>query len=235
MPCYQNLEQESKLFSKKFCDKKRSTSSSSFQPLEDICYWQAKLNQIDWMGGWLAMCWGEGVIRWLSTNSTMVHLGSSGSSSSRHHEICVYSYPFIRLCRIFLWTKADGRSDSEWPDAWDSQNRGYKRLQETGGSMETTKENKMCLWTDAFKSPETRGGWGKTKYLDFIQLVSIWNYLHKRTTRLLVHIHICVFFFLVSAQYSPVSGASPCSEGRSPVVASVSVSNMVLLVINECR
>lgn len=115
----------------------------------------------------MLMRWEEGVIRWLSTNSTMLHLGSS-SSSSRHHEICVYSYPFIRLCRILLWTKADGRSDSEWPDAWDSQNRGYKRLQETGGSMETTEQNKMCWWTDALKSPEPRDAWGKIKHLKFI-------------------------------------------------------------------
>lgn len=98
---------------------------------------------------------------------TILQLDSS-SRNSRRHEICVYSYPFIHFCWICLRTKADGESDSEWPDAWDSQNRGYERLQEAGGSMETTEQNKMCRQTDALESPETGGGWGENKYLDLL-------------------------------------------------------------------
>lgn len=42
------------------------------------------------------------MIRWMSTNSTILHL----DSSSRRHEMSVYSSPFMRLvpffCRTFL-------------------------------------------------------------------------------------------------------------------------------------
>lgn len=37
--------------------------------------------------------WGGGVIRWMSTNSAILHL----DSSSRRHEMSVDSFPFIRL------------------------------------------------------------------------------------------------------------------------------------------
>lgn len=51
------------------------------------------------------------MIRWMSTNSTILHL----DSSSRRHEMSVDSFPFIRSVPFlsFLRTKANGESDSE--------------------------------------------------------------------------------------------------------------------------
>ena len=43
------------------------------------------------------MCGGGGVIKWMSTNSTILHLGSS----SRRHEMSVDSSPFMCLV-LFL-------------------------------------------------------------------------------------------------------------------------------------
>lgn len=79
------------------------------------------------------------------------------------------SFPFIHLvpflCWILIWTKADGESDSEWPDARDSRNGGGERSHETGGSMETTEQNEMCRWTDALGLLGTGGDGGKNEYL----------------------------------------------------------------------
>lgn len=111
------------------------------------------------MWGWREICRGGGVIRWMSTNSTILHL----DSGSRRHEMSVDSSLFMRLvpflCWIFLRTKADGRSDSEWPDARDSRNREEERSHETGGSMETTDQNEMCRWTDVLRPLRDRRRW----------------------------------------------------------------------------
>lgn len=74
--------------------------------------------------------------------------------------ISLYALGFLSLPKLFTWTKADTGSDSEWPDARDSQKIGRERSHEIGGSMETTDQNEMC-WTDVLRPLGTRGDRGK--------------------------------------------------------------------------
>lgn len=96
-------------------------------------------------GGCTEICGGGGVIRWMSTNSTILHV----VSRSRRHEMSVDSSPFMRfvpfLCRTFLpaQRQMEGVIQSDQtPETLRSE--GKKGHMKQGGSVETTDHNKMC-------------------------------------------------------------------------------------------
>lgn len=82
------------------------------------------------------------MIRWASTNSTILHL----DSSSRRHEMSVDSFPFIRLVPFLSFYEQRQMErviqSDQTPET--PGTKGGKRSHETGGSMETTEQSKMC-------------------------------------------------------------------------------------------
>lgn len=140
----------------------------------------------------MPLCSEEGVIRWLPTNGTILHSGSS----SRRHEICVYSYPFIRFCRISFSEQRQMEGviqNDQTPETHKTEGtKGYRKQEAPWRPRSRTKcVDELMHWS--LQRPKEAEG--KTSiWIYYFKAISIEKYLHNRKMR--ISSGICMFFFL---------------------------------------
>lgn len=141
----------------------------------------------------MLMCWEKGVIRWLSTNSTILHLDSS-SSNSRRHEIWL----FISFYSLLLNLSPNKGRWREWFRMTRRLRLTKQRVRKVTGirrlhgdhRAEQNVSTNRCTWV----ARDRRWLRGKQVFR-FI----IWKQLAYKTICIIgkweFHVHISFFFF----------------------------------------